>query len=208
MNWVSKIDQIFCINLLKREDRLLEFVEQAEKYEIPFQRYSAIENSKGAEGLKDTMVSLFTECIEKNYEHVLVFEDDMVIVEGPEIFHNTMNSVVNNLPPNYVMVFLGCQLTGEIKSFYSKNLMKANKMFSTHAVLYSKRGMKEALAQGITGPIDNFYVSNLEPLNESYAVVPILCSQRSGYSDIGGQHWDWGPFIEPRFNEKVNAFRR
>lgn len=208
MEWINKIDAIYCINLLKRDDRLLEFVEQAEKYRIPFQRYSAIEHSNGAIGLKMTMEKLFTECLEKGYEHVLVFEDDCLNVEGVEIFHDTMNKVMNNLPPNYVMIFLGCQLTGEIKYFHSPNLLKGTRMYSTHAVLYSKRGMMEAISQGISHPIDNWFVNNLETLNESYAVVPLLCSQREGFSDIGQSEISWRPFIEPRFNQKLNEARR
>jgi GR25 family glycosyltransferase involved in LPS biosynthesis len=208
MGWINKIGAIFCVNLTKRGDRLLQFVEQAEQYEIPFQRYSAIEHSNGAIGLKETMVKLFTESLEKGYEHVLVFEDDCLNVEGVEIFHDTMNKVVSNLPENYVMIFLGCQLTGEIKYFHSPNLIKATRMYSTHAVLYSKRGMMEALSQGISHPIDNWYVSNLESLNESYAVVPLLCSQRAGFSNIGHAEIDWSPFIIPRFNQKINEARR
>lgn len=207
MNWIDKIDQIFCINLLKREDRWLQFMQQAEQYSIPFIRYSAIEDSSGAEGLRLTMVKLFTECIEKGYENILVFEDDCLFVECEEIFHNTMNHVVDNLPENYIMIFLGCQLTGEIRYSHTPHILKATKMFSTHAVLYSKRGMKEALSHNISAPIDNFYVASLEPLNESYCITPLLCSQREGYSDIYKGQISWRPFIEPKFREKINAYR-
>jgi hypothetical protein len=32
MGWINKIGAIFCVNLTKRGDRLLQFVEQAEQY--------------------------------------------------------------------------------------------------------------------------------------------------------------------------------
>lgn len=206
MSWVNKIDEIYLINLDKREDRLLQVVEEFEKYEIPFKRISAVEMNSGAEGLKETMVMIFTQALGKGYENVLVLEDDCKFVESKDVVDMTMASVLGNLPVNYVMIFLGCQITGKVSSFYHANLIKAQKMFSTHAVLYSKRGMKEALAQGIYGPIDNFYVEKLESLNESYATYPLLATQRPGYSDICKNEIDWSPFIQQKYNQQLQEF--
>ena len=85
MKWLSFFDEIFVLNLSKRQDRLLEITEHFEEYEIPFKRIESIENSNGAEGLRDTMLLIFEDAIDKGRENILVFEDDCEIIKGKEI---------------------------------------------------------------------------------------------------------------------------
>ena len=206
MSWIDKIHRIVVLNLLKKQDRLLQITEHFEEYDIPFQRYSAIENERGAEGLKDTMIELFKDCIEKNMQYVLVFEDDAFCVVQKQVLHNTMNNVLNNLPENWGMCFLGAQVTGKFTYRHTENILSAVKIFSTHSVLYSLKGMKEILAQGIYAPIDNFYVEKIEPLHISYIAYPLLFSQKEGYSDICKQTISWRPFIDGSYNQRYNEF--
>lgn len=206
MEWINQIDCIYLLNLSKREDRLIQFTEMAEKYAIPFKRFEAIEMANGAEGLRDSMVKLFTEALEKGYKKILVFEDDCELVQGVEIFHDTMNKVVPNLPELWVMCFLGAQVTGKFIHRYHPNILSATKMFSTHAVLYSERGIKEILANNFDYPIDNYYVEKLEPFRASYIVHPLLATQRSGHSNIYNNEIDWNPFINGSYNQKYAEF--
>ncbi len=129
--WINFFDEIFVINLTKRVDRLLRITEDFEKYQIPFTRISAVYSDNGAEGLKETMAQLFAKCIEEGRSNILVFEDDCKIVVPPELFHHSMENVVNQLPENYVMCFLGCQITSSVSHFFSSHLLQAHKMFST-----------------------------------------------------------------------------
>jgi GR25 family glycosyltransferase involved in LPS biosynthesis len=205
--WRDFIDKVYLINLLKRGDRLLESVKQCEDYNIPFSRFSAIESPNGADGLRDTMSQLFDDAIKNNYSNILVLEDDFEIIVPPITFDNTVDEVCKQLPSNYWVCFLGCQLTGKIKYFHSPNVIAATKMYSTHSVIYSLQGCREIIARTIKAPIDNFYVDEIEPMNNSYCSYPILCSQRAGKSDIGGQFIDWKPFIVPRFNQQVANFK-
>ena len=206
MAWTDKISRIVVINLPNREDRLLSFAKQAEEYSIPYERISAIKDVEGAKGLRDTMANLFNDCIEKNLQNCLVFEDDTEMVVPPPIFHDTVEKVIDQLPENYWMCFLGCQITGSISHFHSPNVIQASKMFSTHAVLYSLQGMKEAIGRPFSYPIDNYYVDELEPNGHSYCTYPLLCSQKPDVSDIGGQFIDWSPFIQARYETRIGEF--
>lgn len=206
MNWINKIDAIYCINLAKREDRLLEFTGMMEEYEIPFKRVEAVEDSNGARGLRDTMVKIFTEALEKGHKQILVFEDDAEIVVSKDLFHITMNSVIDNLPEMWIMCFLGNQVTGKFTHRYHPNILSATKMFSTHAAIYSERGMRECLSQGFDYPIDNYFVEKIEPMRASYTIYPMLASQREGFSNIYGNKINWKPFIEGSYNQKYSEF--
>lgn len=209
MEWINKIGRIVCLNLPHREDRLLAFTEMMEKYQIPFERINAIhDKEQGARGLRDTMINLFTEEIEKKTEHILVFEDDAEIIIQEPMFHGAMTKVMQQLPENYHMVFLGCQITSNGCRWVSPNLIQVVKAFSTHAVLYSLQGMKEILARGLGYPIDNWYVDNLQALGHSYCTYPFLVSQRDGFSDIGMNWISWKPFLEQRFKQKLGEIRR
>lgn len=204
MGWRSFFNEIFVINLTKRTDRLLQITEDFEQYQIPFTRFQAVEAHNGAEGLRDTMLLLFNECLSKNYDNILVFEDDAKVVQGVEIFNDTMDKVIAQLPQNYHLCFLGGQPTGRFSGFYSPNLLPVRLYFSTHAVMYSKQGMKEIMAREMDFPIDNWYVKEIESLGQSYCTHPLLFSQYAGYSDIGKNEIDWSPFIIPRHEQRIN----
>jgi len=204
MSWLKSIDRVFVINLHKREDRLLEITEQLEQYGIPFQRVSAIEKLNGAEGLRDTMDFIFKMSLDCNLQNILVFEDDAKFILGVEEFHLVMNKVFEQLPPNYLMCFLGGQPSAGYSSRYSPNLLPAIKYFSTHAVIYSNQGMKEIVTKDFGYPIDNWYVDVVQPIGHCYAVDPILATQRAGFSDIGKNYIDWNLFIEPKHNQEVS----
>lgn len=204
MAWISKIDNIVCLNLSHRTDRLIYFTELAEKFQFPFKRISAIRDTEsGARGLRDTMLNLFKDEIKKGTRHLLVFEDDCEIIQPPAIFHDVMDKATEQMPESYHMIFLGCQLTTRVRCKFSPNLLPVIKAFSTHSVLYSLHGMKEIVSRGFGYPIDNWYVDEIQPLGHSYCTYPLLTSQISGYSDIGHNDINWGPFIIPRYAEQT-----
>lgn len=180
----------------------------AEQYSIPFERVSAIEDEQGARGLRDTMKQVFKEGIDNNLQNTLVFEDDAEPIIEPVWLHEYMRKVMEQLPQDYHMVFLGCQLTGNACQMISENLIRVHKAFSTHAVLYSLQGMKEIMARDFGYPIDNWYVQDIQPMNKSYCTYPFLVSQRDGVSDIGKQFISWKPFLEQRFNQQFATIRK
>lgn len=203
--WTSFFDKILLVNLPHRTDRLLESMDQFEEYEIPFERWKATHDPvEGARGLRDTMMEIFQTAIENRLENLLIFEDDVKFVQERLWFHDTMEKVVKQLPPNYWLCYLGGQATNGFSSFYSPNLLPVTKYFATHSVIYSLQGMKEIITRGMDFPIDNWIVDSIQTEGNCYAVNPLLCSQRPGMSDIGGQFTDWRPFIEMRHEQKIN----
>jgi len=63
VTWLSFIDKVFIINLLRRTDRREQAQNELNSYNIPFDFWTAIEKENGAEGLYETMVALFQHCI-------------------------------------------------------------------------------------------------------------------------------------------------
>jgi len=199
--WTEFFDCIYLVNLTKRVDRLLEATEQLEKYNIPFKRVSAIEKDNGAEGLRDTMLLIFNEAIEQKYENILVFEDDVLFLD--EDVNGVMDKVVEQLPKDYRLLFLGAQYSNGFTHFQSPNLLPVTKAFATHATCYSVLAIKEILSLGMHYPIDNWMVTDIQTRGRCYGTYPLLATQRAGYSDIAKNDISWRAFIDGRYMQKI-----
>lgn len=198
--WYNFFDSIQVINLEKRIDRLVDFCVEMEKVNVPFKIKNAVEHDNGAEGLRLTMLEVFREAVRLNYDNILVFEDDAMWVND---VHDTMNKVVEQLPKDYMMCYLGCQPSRGYTHFHSPNLLPVIGAYATHAVAYSRRAINFILASSMYAPIDNFYVNHIQPAGGIFQVHPFLCTQRAGYSDIGKEDIDWNPYLLKQHEEKL-----
>lgn len=208
MIWTKFFDKIFLINLAKRKDRLEQAAEQLNRYSIPFERVEAIEDINGAEGLRLTMVGIFEDAIKKGYKNVAVFEDDVDVIE--ESINEVMEVVIKDLPEEYDICYMGCQLCRVPESFHGEHLLKAKAMFATHAAMYSNKGMRQILLNNFTAPIDNAIVATVQNFGNCYAVYPILCSQIVSHSDIYTAELvlDWKPYIEGKYWKQIEAMKQ
>ncbi len=200
-NWKDFFDCIYLINLEKRVDRLFNAVEELEKFDIPYKRICAVEKENGAEGLRDTMLIIFREAEEQGYQNILVFEDDILFLD--EDVNLEMNKVVEQLPKDYRLLFLGAQYSNGFTHFHSPNLLPVTKAFATHATCYSALAIKEILAFGMQFPIDNWMVTDVQTRGGCYGTYPLLATQREGYSDIAKNTLSWRPFIDGRYAQKI-----
>jgi GR25 family glycosyltransferase involved in LPS biosynthesis len=201
--WTNFFDKIYCINLPKRIDRLLQFVEEMEKYEIEFEIVNGIEHESGAEGLRQTVENIFKDAIEKKYNNILIFEDDCYFVEGKSTVDWTMDKAIKELPEDYQILYLGAQVTNGFKRRQGECLFQLDLAFATHAWALSRQGMMEIISCGLEAPIDNSVVKTIQPLQRCFITYPLLASQRESFSDIGKQVIDWNPFIVTRYNQKL-----
>jgi GR25 family glycosyltransferase involved in LPS biosynthesis len=201
MNWQSFFDKIYVINLAKRKDRLLQVTEEMDKYGIEFDLVDAIEDTEsGARGLRDTMIKIFTEALENNYERIFVFEDDAMWLEDP---NPILNAAVEQLPDNWHLLYAGVQATKGFKYRHSANLLNLDGGFATHAVGYSKQCIKEIMSRDMQYPIDNWIVTDIQNMGHTYCTYPFLCTQRPSFSDIGKTDIDWRVFLETRYYQKL-----
>ena len=203
MSWTNFFTKIFVINLPERTDRLLEVAEELYKWQIPYELVNAVKHEKGAEGLRITVEKIFREAIAKNWESVLIFEDDAVFVDSCGNPNDTMNEVVKQLPKNWDILYLGAQCTTGFKLRTSPNLLLVENAYATHAWAISLHGMKEILAAGLEAPIDNCIVAKIQSHGTTYITYPLLATQRPGISDIGNTYINWQPFIENRYYQKL-----
>lgn len=207
--WRTYFDDVFVLNLPKRQDRLQRITEMIAQYGFDYTVYEATEKGKGFLGLIFTMQKLFSECLRAGYERIIILEDDAKIVVSPLTFHDTMNKCVEDLKNiNWGLFYLGLQACLPFKGFMTKNLLHVNWGQSTHAVAYSKHAMEYLAERFIQEPIDNFLVKEYQPRYPSYCSYPLLVTQEAGFSDILGEHAAWDNYITPLYEKNVRLMRK
>lgn len=195
------LDATILVSLPEREDRRTKAMEELSFHQIPFYIWMATKDEDGRRGLVKTMRSLLTFCVESDFNNVLIFEDDLKIVNPGigEIFSDCMDE----LPENYDLLYLGPNLSIEPKK-YSAHLLRGTGMYSTHAVMYSRAAIEfilEVLDENEA--YDITLVKKVQPGMQSYCTFPMLVSQHNTYSDIGKREIDYTKFLEKRFKEKT-----
>lgn len=196
MSWIDRFDAIFLVNLPRRLDRFVLARQELTKFSIPFTRIWGIAATDGRKGLYDTIISLFQYCISQNYKQIVVFEDDISFIREP---HTVLDACLEELPADFDMLYLGCNIVQNVNRFYSPHLVPIARGLSTHAVAYSRACLQKIVALPEYLPIDVMYANQIHTLGKSYCCYPLVASQRQGYSDIMKQWIDWSPYIQERF---------
>jgi hypothetical protein len=199
MKWTDFFSAIYCINLPESKERREAVWAEFKKFDIPASIWPAIKKDNPAEGLRDTFIEIFKSSVANNFDNALVFEDDVKFVELPDW---VMNGVIDQLPKDYDMVYMGLNPFGGFNRVYSENLLEVKAACTTHACVYSKRFMQDVLETNIKAPID-MHFAEFHRRGKSYATYPLLCVQRAGFSYIEGKEVDYSKFIQERYAEKI-----
>lgn len=198
--WYDFFDKIYLINLPERRDRYwistLELTKLSLKYEV----IKAIKNIDGRQGLYQTMWNIFTDAVSKDYNRILIFEDDLKFVMDPG---PVLEKCIAQLPEDFDLFYLGCNLSERPARFYSENLLPVTRALSTHAVAYSNKCMHRILSLPNFLPVDLFFAHSIQSAGKSFCACPLLVTQYPGYSNIEGRETDWTAVIERRFQRNV-----
>lgn len=196
-------DNIYVINLDKRKDRLEECNKEFEKIGATFQRWTAIDGStldveindpgqmrwnKGAYALELTTIQILEDAIEKDYDSILIMEDD---IGFHPLFDIIAEDTLKRMPKKYDLAFLGYTHTRPPMP-HNGNWKKMVAAFSCHAYAVNKHMMKFylSLLKNLDAPID-FYTNKIigSRLN-SFSTSDKLVHQVDGFSDIEGKHYN------------------
>jgi len=212
-------NNVYCINLKedkKKWDRSKSFLEE---YNIRYKRFNAVKyglkdedltkKEKASAGNLLSHYALLVKAFENKNENVFVFEDDFkMTLPFKEIF-DILNKIESELPLDYDLFFLGTRIIKDSVFIgreapkvtpYSENLHKIECSLTTHAVLYSKKGIEKILKKLIIYDhkslsryikeyfsIDWFYAREIMPISDCYTPKKCLCSQYDGYSSTNDQ---------------------
>ena len=124
---------------------------------------------------------IIKDAFNKNYESILILEDDVVLVEN---FTEKFNSYKNQLPENWDSCFIGtcCDLHAQLVN--GRNVYKTNGSRCTHAYILSRNGISKLINEinTINDCIDWYYNLVIHKLQlENYWFEPSIANQNTIY---------------------------
>jgi len=193
------IEKVFLINLDHRTDRLEEMDCHLKEHGMEYERFPAIKDDNGIKGLILTMVELFKVILERGYKNVLILEDDAKFLVPKSI--PFLNEVLPQLPQDYYCFHLGCNLIAAPRRI-STNILKIDKAYATHAIVYSREAIElilPLLLRDEIVPYDILLMNSIQIYGKSYCTMPMLATQRESYSDIEKSVPVWGQLMATTF---------
>jgi glycosyl transferase family 25 len=88
--------QIFYINIDERTDRRYRFEKHMKKYDLEFERFSAIKDNYGAFGCAKSHLSVLKNAKNNNLENVIIMEDDIAFDISPEMLDEKLKLIFDN----------------------------------------------------------------------------------------------------------------
>jgi GR25 family glycosyltransferase involved in LPS biosynthesis len=148
---------------------------------------------KCVDGCTQSHLKIIREAKEKNYERILVFEDDIYFynvgyIKSMDIIECAIDEVKDK---NWEILYLGGSLLDQYVTQAGRHLIKVDGMNTSHAFILNNNAFDIILNKyHYAYPMDILLSANLR---EKYSVYPVAVTQRGGdVSDIGG-HNSFGP---------------
>ena len=194
--FIKYIDHVFYINLNRRPDRREQMETQLKTYNIKAERFEAVdrpEPGKGIVGCTQSHMEVLKLAKDRNYQTILILEDDFEFQVSPEELREQINHIfINNV--KFDVCMLGYKLDKEETTEYSF-LKKAIEAQSASAYLvtfpfYQKiiDLYKWAIPLLDTTKEHWKYANDqvwkkIQPTSNWYCLYPRVGKQRDGYSD-------------------------
>lgn len=91
----KNIDKIIYINLNKNTERREQIEKELNIYNLPFERFEAIENKTAGIGCAKSHLQVLKIAKERNYENILILEDDFTFLVSKEEFEEQLVDFFN-----------------------------------------------------------------------------------------------------------------
>lgn len=203
------VDKGYYINLDYKTERNEKTKQELEKYNLQYlvERVSAVaafnetikceygsdDWKKCVDGCTQSHLKIINEAKEKNYERILVFEDDIYFYNGGfthsiDIIESAINEIKDK---DWEILYLGGSLLDQYVTQVDRHLIKVEGMNTSHAFILNHTAYDILINKyHYAYPMDILLSANL---TKKYSVYPVAVTQRGGdVSDIGG-HDSFGP---------------
>lgn len=227
----SLFSNVYCINLKEDKKKWTRSKSFLEENEISYKRFDGVKyrlqdkdlskQERASAGNLLSHYALLIKAFENKDENVFIFEDDFKMVLPFKETFNILSKIERELPLDYDLFFLGTRIIKDpifvgkeapkVASF-SENLYKIDCSLTTHAVLYSKKGIEKILKKLIIYDhesllryikeyfsVDWFYAREIMPISDCYTPKTCLCSQHSGRSSTNDKFVEADKLIQESY---------
>lgn len=199
-DFLKFIDQIFYINLDKRTDRRAEIEQELHNIGFPpelVSRFAAIEDPIGFIGCSKSHLEVLKIARDRNYENILIFEDDFKFTITKEIFHANMDEFFEKYREKFDVLMLSYNLKegepiDDLIGYCRKAQTASGYIVHKRILDVLIATMEGALEKLIETHKHWLYVNDvcwfsLQQTREWYYLMERAGIQRPGYSDLSNQ---------------------
>ena len=195
---MENIQHIFFINLDYRTDRLEHITNQLSNLGVfhKAERFSALKTTNGAIGCAMSHIKCLELAISRNYDNVLICEDDITFLNIPLFTKNLHHFFTTPTRPNWDVLVVGgnngppfqkvCDSYMRIQNCQSTTGYIVNKHYYKTLLANFKEGVallaKEPTNKGFYA-ID-MYWKRLQVVHKWYLIIPVTVVQIESYSDV------------------------
>lgn len=184
------MDNIYCINLKHRTDKLEALKANIKKFNIDCKLnvVEAIEKKDGRLGCGLSHLKIINMAKQNNWDKVIVIEDDCEFNENSnEIFNRSMK----DLPGDCDIFLGGAHKIRIVQKINSTNLFELKKFKGTHFIMYN-RSVYDKVLEYKQGDIDRFLSVIINKKNiKIYTCNPMIAVQADGVSDISHKYMNF-----------------
>jgi len=185
---------VFYINLDHRTDRKEEIERELTLMDLAFERFPAIKTTPGIIGCGQSHLAVLKEAKKREYENVLILEDDFQFLVSKEEFYSYMTTFLQT-HADYDVMMISYNMN---KSYEEGNYLRVEDAQTTSGYLVHSRfydtlidnfekgsaGLQEPTFQHWIYAVDQFW-KRLQPDSLWYAANPRLGKQRPSISEDG-----------------------
>lgn len=203
MGFNNYFNNIYCINLERRQDRWELFLKECEKINLTdVKKFKAIDGNlitnttnllNGELGVLISHYELVKMAKENNFDNILILEDDVV-------FTNTVSKLdeyMALIPSNWDFIYFGGNhVYGKDPIQINNNIIKLNNTVALQCVAIKNTifdYILEILPKKMK-QVDAYYGDLQKPFN-AYGVRPNMAIQREDYSDIQNKIVNYNHFF-------------
>ncbi len=190
------IDKIFYINLDRRADRnqhILDMFNECNILPDMYERFSAIEEVNGAMGCTKSHINILQIAKERNYNYILVVEDDLIINDKTNFINNVNKIFEDNIDFDVI------QISGNVLRCTSSEYKYLSKLIDSQTTSGYIVNCKyiDKLIQNYTESLNSMILEGkkhencldihwkvLQKTDNWFIFKPKLGYQMDGYSDI------------------------
>lgn len=200
----SKFDEIYCINLVEREDRYDQAKLLFDSLHIPVTFRRVHKHKNGEQGCFESHRDIIKKAYDKGHERILILEDD--IVTGKSLTPENMSIVNNflNTINDWEIFYLGMapMIMKHKTEKIQKDIYRVHAL-NAHAYVVSRKFMKRFKdAEYLNIPVDMVYSAS----EKAYGFYPSMFYQGNSSSDIqNGSGIQSGGLLYQKFVETYSV---
>lgn len=196
----NKLNVVY-INLDNRKDRNEQMIQELEGFCKEYTRLSASYNEEGYLGCSESHIRSIQFAIEKNFKHVLIFEDDFTFVQNKEKVYDDIVDFIKKQKNEWDVLLLSFNQEKRIPfndTFDRVNNSQTASAYVVHRNYYKRllnhylKGHELLLKTGDKNKyMNDMYWKLLQKTDNWFALKTAAGIQRKSYSDIESREVDY-----------------